>query len=317
MSAAGPARTAAAAPAPTPAGPPGDARAIALFLDMLASEQGAARNTLLAYGRDLTLASNALDGQLATASPDDIARLAAGWSGLARASVARKASTLRRFFAFMVAEGQRADDPGRHLPRPGAARPLPRVLATAEVVAICDLARAQAQARPSARTQRDLALVELLFGSGLRASELVGLERGAIDPARPYAIVRGKGGRERMVPISAPALAAVAAHRAYVPAASRWLFPGGRGGGHHLTRERLFQLVRELALAAGIAPERVSPHVLRHSFATALLEGGADLRALQTMLGHASIATTQIYTHVETGRLTALVNDKHPLAEPE
>jgi integrase/recombinase XerD len=290
---------------------------VALFLDMLASEQAAARNTLIAYGRDLKLASEVLGGQLAGASAEDIARLAAGWSGLARASVARKSSTLRRFFAFLVAEGLRADDPGRHLPRPGVARTLPRILATAEATAICEIARARLGEPPSPRGLRDLALVELLFGSGLRASELVSLERGAIDPARPFAIVRGKGGRERLVPLSAPALAAVAAHRAGLPPAGRWLFPGGRGGGHHLTRERLFQIVRDLALAAGIAPERVSPHVLRHSFATALLEGGADLRALQTMLGHASIATTQIYTHVETARLTALVNDKHPLAEPE
>ena len=310
-----------AAPAPAPAAPADpavfdDARAIALFLDMLASEQAAARNTLLAYGRDLRLASAALGGRLAAASADDLARLAAGWADLAGATVARKASALRRFFAFLVAEGLRPDDPGRHLPRPGAARALPRVLTTAEACAICDMARAQAEARPSPRAARDLALVELLFGSGLRASELVGLERGAIDPARPFAIVRGKGGRERLVPLSAAALAAVGAHRAHVPAASRWLFPGGRDGTRHLTRVRLFQIVRALALAAGIAPARASPHVLRHSFATALLEGGADLRALQTMLGHASIATTQIYTHVETARLTALVNDKHPLAEP-
>lgn len=291
-----------------------DGHAIALFLDMLASEQAAARNTLLAYGRDLAQASAALGGRLAAAGPDELARLAAGWAGLARASVARKASALRRFFAFLAAEGLRRDDPGRHLPRPGAARPLPRVLSAAEATAICEAARTQTQAGTTAAAVRDLALVELLFGSGLRASELVSLERGAVDPARPFAIVRGKGGRERLVPISGPALAAVAAHRAQLPAGSRWLFPGGRAG-THLTRVRLFQIVRALALKAGLAPERVSPHVLRHSFATALLEGGADLRALQTMLGHASIATTQIYTHVETARLSRIVHEKHPLAE--
>jgi integrase/recombinase XerD len=304
------------APGASAPGHSDDQRAIALFLDMLASEQAAARNTLLAYGRDLRLASAALGGGLARAGRSELDRLAASWAGLARASVARKASALRRFFAFLAAEGLRADDPGRDLPRPGAARALPRVLDTGEANAICETARALAQHRPSPRSIRDLALVELLFGSGLRASELVGLERGAIDPARPFAIVRGKGGRERLVPLSGAALAAVAAHRRQLPADGRWLFPGARPG-RHLTRMRLFQIVRTLALSAGIAPARVSPHVLRHSFATALLEGGADLRALQTMLGHASIATTQIYTHVEAGRLARLVQDKHPLAEPQ
>ena len=156
------------------------------------------------------------------------------------------------------------------------------------------------------------ALVELLYGSGLRATELVSLPRGGIATDRPYLILRGKGGRERMVPISDRARAAVAAWRAHVPLGSAWLFPSGQG---HLSRIRLYQLVKALAAAAGISPDRVSPHVLRHAFATHLLAGGADLRALQSMLGHADIATTEIYTHVDASRLVELVNTRHPLVD--
>ena len=160
------------------------------------------------------------------------------------------------------------------------------------------------------RDLRLAALVELLYGSGLRATELVSLPRNAIAPDRPYLILRGKGGRERLVPISDRARAAVAAWRAYVAADRPWLFPSGKA---HLTRVRLYQLLKSLAAEAGIPPDRVSPHVLRHAFATHLLEGGADLRALQSMLGHADIATTEIYTHVDSRRLVELVNQRHPL----
>ncbi len=158
---------------------------------------------------------------------------------------------------------------------------------------------------------RNLALLELLYGSGLRASELVSLARGALRPGQPFLILKGKGGKERLVPISARAEAAVAKWIAHVSATSSWLFPSGKA---HLSRVRLFQLVREMAGLAGIAPDRVSPHVLRHAFATHLLAGGADLRVLQSLLGHADIATTQIYTHVDSGRLVELVNARHPLA---
>ncbi len=291
--------------------PIADGRARALFLDMLAAEAGVARNTILAYERDLRLASKVLGGGLARAREDDIARLAASWAGLARASVARKASALRRFYAFLAAEGHRGDDPGRYLPRPGRAQGLPKTLSGDEAAAMCEAAGRATTECPGMRSARMLALIELLYGSGLRASELVGLERRAIVPGRPYAIVRGKGNKERLVPVGRRALEAVAAYEPSIAAGSAWLFPSGKG---HLTRVRLFQLVKALAADAGIAPERVSPHVLRHAFATHLLAGGADLRALQTMLGHADIATTQIYTHVEGRRLAEIVNTKHPLA---
>lgn len=288
-----------------------DTRARALFLDMLAADAGVARNTILAYERDLRLASEELGGNLVSAGEDDIARLAASWGALARTSVARKASALRRFFGFLAAEGHRDDDPSRHLPRPGAPRGLPKTLSGGEAAGMCDAAARAAEERPGMRSARMRALIELLYGSGLRATELVSLERRAIDPARPYAIVRGKGNKERLVPVGRRALEAVVAYQPHVPSGSPWLFPSGKG---HLTRVRLFQLIKALAADAGIAPERVSPHVLRHAFATHLLSGGADLRALQTMLGHADIATTQIYTHVEASRLTEIVNSKHPLA---
>jgi integrase/recombinase XerD len=159
---------------------------------------------------------------------------------------------------------------------------------------------------------RDLALLELLYGSGLRATELVSLPRGALRKGQPFLIVRGKGAKERLVPISSRAEAAVAAWVEHVPNDALWLFPSGKT---HLSRVRLFQIVRRMAADAGIAPERVSPHVLRHAFATHLLSGGADLRVLQSLLGHADIATTQIYTHVDSARLVELVNTRHPLAD--
>jgi integrase/recombinase XerD len=158
---------------------------------------------------------------------------------------------------------------------------------------------------------RNLALLELLYGSGLRASELVGLPRGAVRPGQPFMMVRGKGSKERLVPISTRAEAAVARWLEIAPGGTLWLFPGGKS---HISRVRLFQIVRAMAADAGIAPERVSPHVLRHAFATHLLSGGADLRVLQSLLGHADIATTQIYTHVDSARLVELVNSRHPLA---
>ena len=286
-----------------------DARAIALFLDMCAAERGSAVNTILAYRRDLTGASSDLDSGLVEATADGLARLMHGWRDLARASLQRKTSALRGFFAFLVRERLRADNPAASLPLTARARPLPKVLDTSDVD---KLFAALADRAPSPATLRLTALVELLYGSGLRATELVALPRHAIQPGRGHAIVTGKGGKERLVPVGGAALRAVAAHAANVDGGERYLFPSGA---KHLSRVRLFQLVKALAADAGIAPDRVSPHVLRHAFATHLLEGGADLRTLQTLLGHADIATTQIYTHVAAKHLVELVNAKHPLAD--
>ncbi|MFQ3594698.1 MAG: tyrosine recombinase [Sphingomonadaceae bacterium] len=289
-----------------------DDRAIALFLDMLGAEKGAARNTLLAYGRDLSLASEASGGALVAASPEELGALLAGWRSLKATTVARKRSALRRFFRFLVDEGIREDDPTAALEAARPGRPLPRTLSREEVASLlAEVARRQAEA-PGADSDRLAALLELLYGSGLRASEVLSLPRNAIRPGEPMAVVRGKGGRERLVPVSEPALAAVVRWQAHVPRQSRFLFPSGAG---HLSRARLFQIVREVAAAAGIDPARVSPHVLRHAFATHMLEGGADLRALQTLLGHADIATTERYTHVATRHLVELVAKRHPLAK--
>jgi integrase/recombinase XerD len=290
---------------------PGDGQAIAAFLEMMAAEAGAARNTLLAYERDLNGASGLLEGRLASASADALARLGEAWMPLKRATVARKSAALRRFFGFLHDEGMRADDPSAALPRPSRDRPLPRILDHRAVDALfAEIERRKEEDIPGAI--RLAALIELLYGSGLRATELVSLPRNAVSPDRPFIILKGKGGRERLVPISDRARAAVAEHAASVPRDALYLFPSGK---KHLSRVRLYQLVRELAAAAGIPPERISPHVLRHAFATHLLEGGADLRAVQTLLGHADIATTQIYTHVDSRRLIDLVNQRHPLVD--
>lgn len=290
-----------------------DPAAIGLFIDMLASEKGAARNTLAAYERDLRLVSEALNGGLLTAGPDDLRAWLAGQAGLARASVSRKLSCLRQFFLFAFREGWRRDNPAADLLAPAPAQRLPKSLSRYEVDRLFEAARARLERAPVPANLRLVALMELLYGSGLRATELVSLPRNAIAPGKPYIILKGKGGKERLVPLSGRALAAVEAWRAHVPEEARYLFPSGGKAGH-LTRVRLFQLVRELGLEAGVPPERLSPHVLRHAFATHLLDNGADLRALQQMLGHADIATTQIYTHVAETRLVELVNEKHPLA---
>ncbi len=290
-----------------------DATAIERFLEMMAAQAGAAANTLAAYRRDLMLASAALDGGLATADGAALERLADGWGELSKATVARKAAALRRFFGYLVDDGDRSDDPSPALPRPGMKRSLPRTLDHGDVERLFAAIAARLAREPVIATDLRLsALFELLYGSGLRATELVSLPRGSIHPDRPFLILKGKGGRERLVPISDRARAAVAAWRAHVATDRAYLFPSGAT---HISRVRLFQLVRTLAAEAGIAPERISPHVLRHAFATHLLEGGADLRALQTMLGHADIATTEIYTHVDSRRLVELVNERHPLVD--
>ena len=259
------------------------------------------------------LASATLGGRLAEADAGALAALGDDWRALARSTVARKSAALRRFYAFLADEGHRPDDPGGALPRPGATRTLPKVLGHGDVDRLFAVIEARlAVERPLPGDLRLSALIELLYGSGLRATELVSLPRAAIHPERPYLIVKGKGGRERLVPISDRARAAVVAWRALVATDRAWLFPSGKG---HLSRIRLYQIVRALAVEAGIPIDRVSPHVLRHAFATHLLAGGADLRALQTMLGHADIATTEIYTHVDASRLVELVNTRHPLVE--
>lgn len=288
-----------------------DSALIDRFLEMMAAERGASRNTLLAYRADLEGAAILLNG-LSSAAKGGIAGLASSWASLAASSVARKASALRAFYAFLEEEGLRADNPSSALPRPVTRRPLPKILSGQEVESLFTvIAQKLAVEHPAPLDLRLSALIELLYGSGLRATELVSLPRRALAADRPFLILKGKGGRERLVPISDRARGAVAAWLAHVPADSPWLFPSGQS---HVSRIRLYQLVKELAAAAGIAPERASPHVLRHAFATHLLEGGADLRALQSMLGHADIGTTQIYTHVDSRRLVELVNSRHPLA---
>lgn len=283
------------------------------FLAMLAAERGAAHNTLAAYARDLAGAEEAI-GDLAAASRAEVAALAGEWAALAPATVARKASALRQFFGFALDEGWRRDDPSGALPSPRTRRPLPKVLGHADIAALFDRAELEA-AGGAPESVRLLALIELLYGSGLRASELVSLPLGAVPRDAPLLTVTGKGGQARMVPVGERALAALQQWLAVRPGTprSRFLFPS-RGTAGHLTRVRLFQLIKALALRAGLDPASISPHVLRHAFATHLLEGGADLRVLQTLLGHADIATTQIYTHVDAARLVALVNARHPLA---
>ena len=290
-----------------------DARLIERFLEMLAAEAGAAANTIAAYRSDLEQASALLEGNLSSADQAMIGRIAEHWMPLARSTVARKSAALRRFFAFLQEEGFRADDPGKALPRPAGARPLPKVVDHGDIERLfAEVDRRLAAEHPPLADVRLSALVELLYGSGLRATELVSLPRGAIASDRPFIILKGKGGRERLVPISDRARAAVARWRTLVPSDQPWLFPSGK---KHLSRVRLFQIVKALAAAAGVPPDRVGPHGLRHAFATHLLEGGADLRALQAMLGHADIATTQIYTHVDRSRLVELVNARHPLVD--
>jgi len=278
---------------------------------MLAAERGAAANTLSAYRRDLEAAQAAI-GPLAAASREALAGLGTVWAELAPSSLARKCSALRQFFGFLIDERLREDDPSPALPRPRARRPLPRLLSHDQIAALFTQAETEAGGdRPEA--VRTLALLELLYGSGLRASELVTLPRDCAPRDAPFLMITGKGGQQRLVPVSARAKLALSRWLPLRPAGGRHMFPS-TGAAGHLTRVRLFQLLRELALRAGIAPEKISPHVLRHAFATHLLEGGADLRVLQTLLGHADIATTEIYTHVDSARLVALVNARHPLA---
>jgi integrase/recombinase XerD len=294
-----------------------DTDAIALFLDMLRAERGAARNTLLAYRTALEAARIALKNRLVEATPADIRCLLARWhevDQLARSTAAMRVSALRQFFGFLLRDGLCTGDPTLDLMMPAPARRLPKVMAQDQMQAMLEAASARIALDPSPQNLRLMALVELLYGSGLRATELVSLPKSAIRAGRLHAIVRGKGDKERLVPISAAALAAALAWIKQVPGDSAFLFPAvGRQG--HLSRVRLFQIIKALAAAAGLDPAQISPHVLRHAFATHLLQGGADLRVVQTLLGHADISTTQIYTHVAGDHLRAAVFEHHPLAK--
>ncbi|CAN5342489.1 tyrosine recombinase [soil metagenome] len=300
------------------------------FLEMMAVERDASPHTLSAYARDLADAEGAL-GHAGLIGADETAIEAwfAGLSerGLSAATQARRRSAVRQFYRFALGEGWRADDPSRRLDAPKQGRSLPRTLGREEVERLL----IAASARDGTGGLRMLALVEMAYASGLRVSELLGLRVEAVrrDPA--WLIVRGKGGKERLAPLNAPAREAITAWLAARDAAltppsdpkkqgktkpidNPWLFPSSGASGH-LTPRRFAQMLDEAAADAGIDPARVSPHVLRHAFATHLLEGGADLRVVQTLLGHADIATTQIYTHVATDRLSQVVHRHHPLAK--
>ncbi|WP_263970485.1 tyrosine recombinase [Qipengyuania atrilutea] len=277
---------------------------------MLASERGASANTIAAYGRDLSQAAEIV-GNLRSVDARELGALPHAWRELAPSSVARKISALRQFYAFLQDEGYRGDDPSASLERPQMRRSLPKILSVAQVTRLLEQAEAEAESEQPAKV-RQLALIELLYGSGLRASELVSLPVSAVPRDAPLLTVTGKGGQSRLVPVSNRAVKALSRWLAVREGTTRFLFPSRKS---HLSRVRLFQLLKELAVRADLPPSKVSPHVLRHAFATHLLEGGADLRALQAMLGHADIATTQIYTHVDSARLVAIVNERHPLAD--
>jgi integrase/recombinase XerD len=291
------------------------------FLEMMAVERAAAKNTLTAYARDLSDAGGFLAARgtdLAAAAAEDVEAYfaALGARGLSPATASRRRAAVRQFYRFVLGEGWRTDDPSRRVEAPRKGRPLPKVLGRDEM----DRLIAAAGARDGAQGLRLACMIELAYASGLRISELTSLplDMLARDPA--YLIVRGKGGKERLAPLNAAARAAVKAYLDVQPSflpkgdkASPWLFPS-RGKGGRLTPRRFAQLLDEAAVAAGIDPARVSPHVLRHAFATHLLDGGADLRVVQTLLGHADIATTQIYTHVAGDRLREVVETRHPLA---
>ncbi|HEY2178543.1 MAG TPA: tyrosine recombinase [Caulobacteraceae bacterium] len=291
------------------------------FLEMMAAERGASLNTLAAYRRDLAdldgfLVARALG--LDTAKAEDIEAyfIGLGARGLSPATAARRRAAVRQFYRFVLGEGWSADDPSRRVAAPRQGRPLPKVLSREEMER---LIAAAGEGGPAAGA-RLAAMVELAYASGLRVSELTSLTLAAVAADPAYLIVKGKGGKERLAPLGERARTAVKAYlphrRGFVPKGAKespWLFPS-RGRGGRLTPRRFAQLLAEAALAAGLDPDAVSPHVLRHAFATHLLEGGADLRVVQTLLGHADIATTQIYTHVTQERLAEVVRTRHPLA---
>jgi integrase/recombinase XerD len=287
---------------------------------MLSAERGAAALTLTAYCNDLIDLAGFLAAQGTAIEHADAGQLHAYLAAVATRrlsprTLARRLSATRQFFKFLVVDGFRADDPTAGLDAPRLGRPLPKILAEDEVARLIETA----QKWPGEDGTRLRCLLELLYATGLRVSELVTLPLAAAQRDPRFLLVRGKGGKERVVPLSEPSRRALgeylACRSAFLPDSrpSRWLFPS-RGGAGHLTRQRCGQLLKELAAGAGINPARLSPHVLRHAFASHLLDHGADLRSVQQMLGHADVATTQIYTHVLSDRLKRLVETSHPLA---
>lgn len=303
---------------------------IELFLDMMAAERGAAANTLDAYRRDLSDVEARLAAQgvaLRDAATGDLEAVLSGLraDGLSAATAARRLSAMKRFYRFLLSEGRRADDPCARLRGPKQGRKLPKVLSEADVEALF----AAAETREGPDGARTRALMEVLYAGGLRVSELVSLPLAAFARAERCIFVTGKGGKERLVPLTDAAMDAIETYRGqrerHLPRkgapsytkATRFLFPSRTAAGGHLTRERFGQILRDLTMAAGLDPARVSPHVLRHAFATHLLSNGADLRSVQLLLGHADVSTTQIYTHVLEERLKTLVETAHPLAREE
>jgi len=295
------------------------------FLEMMAAERAAAANTLKAYAKDLADAQGFLGARktdLAAASAEEIEAYfaALGARGLAPATAARRRAAVRQFYRFVLGERWREDDPSRRVDAPKRGRPLPKVLTREEIERLIAAAGGREPEGDGAGGLRVACLIELIYASGLRVSEATSLTLNAVQRDPAYLMVRGKGGKERLAPLNNAARAALKRYLAvrprFLPKGARqnpWLFPS-RGRDGRLTPRRFAQLLEEAALAAGVDPAKVSPHVLRHAFATHLLEGGADLRVVQTLLGHADIATTQIYTHVAEGRLREVVETKHPLA---
>ena len=293
-----------------------NASLIEAFLDMMSAERGASRNTLAAYRRDLLDLGARM--RLRTATRDQVRRYLEGLaaSGLAASSQARKLSACRQFFGFLYSEGRRDDDPTNAVEAPRRRRPLPKILSAEDVAKLIETATLD-------RTPEGIrltAMIEILYAGGLRVSELVALPLSAAKSRDGFVLVTGKGNKERLAPLNAHAQAAIAewltVRDGFLPKGvktSRFLFPSRAADGH-VTRRRCHQMLKVLALKANIDPGKLSPHVLRHAFATHLVEGGADLRSVQTMLGHADIATTQIYTHVAKDRLARVVSSAHPLA---
>jgi integrase/recombinase XerD len=309
---------------------------IELFLDMLAAERGAGENTLAAYRNDLSDLDahlRASKSSIAKADTDDLRAFLKSLDGrgFKPASLARRLSAVRQLYRFLYAEGKRNDDPAAVLEGPKRGRSLPKVLTIAEVDRLLAQARANADntTQPPVRRLRAarlLSLLEMVYATGLRVSELVALPASAARAEQRMLVVRGKGGKERLVPLnkaakraaaeylSLRAEAAKATEKSKKASESKWLFPSSGEQGH-LTRQHFARDLKALGAACGIGGERLSPHVLRHAFASHLLHNGADLRVVQTLLGHADISTTQIYTHVLEDRLKTLVRDLHPLGE--